>query len=239
MERSIEVDNETASIAAGGSSAMSASRFTRVGHCALLILLAAAVCGCSNEGGTMIRPKLTSENDKASHSSQTADRARYADLLDKHQPGDRHVLRMRADEARHRLWVLTVERVYVYDTEALTLLRRIKLPDWPMVDVDFMCPPDIVLDRRGTAFVSSNVEPRLFQIGADFETTEHQLRLISGKQLEIGFGSLVFGPDGSLFGMSAVAGLVFRIDLAGANATELVSPRPGTTGCALAPGKLS
>jgi hypothetical protein len=218
---------------------MSASRFTRAGHCALAILVAAAVCGCFNEGATVIRSKLTSENDKAIRSPETAGRARYADLLDKHQASDRHVLRMRADEARHRLWVLTVERVYVYDTEALTLIRRIKLPDWPMVDVDFMCPPDIVLDRRGTAFVSSNVEPRLFQIGPDFETTEHQLRLISGKQLEIGFGSLVFAPDGSLFGMSAVAGLVFRIDVAGGNATEVVSPRPSIGGCALAPGKLS
>ncbi|MDB5901655.1 MAG: hypothetical protein JWM26_533 [Betaproteobacteria bacterium] len=218
---------------------MSTSRFTRAGRCALAILLTAAVCGCSNEGATVIRSKLTSENDKAIRSSETAGRARYADLLDKHQTSDRHVLRMRADEARHRLWVLTVERVYVYDTEALTLIRRIKLPDWSMVDVDFMCPPDIVLDRRGTAFVSSNVEPRLFQIGPDFETSEHQLRLISGKQLEIGFGSLVFEPDGSLFGMSAVAGLVFRIDLAGANATEVVSPRPRTGGCALAPGTLS
>jgi hypothetical protein len=202
----------------------------RFNRCMTAILLTSAIFGCSNDRYSLARSNPATTNVQ---SSNTAGQTPYAALLEKHQPDDPHVLRIRADEERHRLWVLTLERVYVYDTRALTLIRRIGLPDWSVADFDFMCPPDIVLDQRGTAFVSNNVQPRLLQIGADFETTEHQLTLVSGKQLDVGFGSLAFGPNGDLFGLSAVSGLVFKIDLGSRDAREVVSSRRRAGACVL------
>jgi hypothetical protein len=141
-------------------------------------------------------------------------------ILEQHHPGGRSVLRVRADRERQRLWVLTLDNVYVYDTRELALIRRIRLPEWFVAD--FMCAPDMIVDKSGTAFVSHNVQPRVVQIGGhDFEVKEHQLQLISGKQWEIGFGALAFGPDGTLFALSALAGSLFRIDLGRATATEI------------------
>jgi hypothetical protein len=213
---------------------MKTTPFKRFNRCMMAILLTSAIFGCSNDRYSLSRSNPASANVQATQSSNTARQTPYAALLEKHQPDDPHVLRIRADEKRHRLWVLTLERVYVYDTSELTLIRRIGLPDWSVADFDFMCPPDIVLDQRGTAFVSNNVQPRLLQIGADFETTEHQLTLVSKKQLDAGFGSLAFGPHGDLFGLSAVAGLVFKIDLASRDATEVVSSHRMAGACALA-----
>ena len=156
----------------------------------------------------------------------------YADLLARQRLVDRDVVRVRADAGRHRLWVLTVSHVYVYDTRKLTLVRTIKLPNWSFADYDQMCPPDIVLDTRGDAFVSNNVQPRMLQIGArGFETQEHELKLVSTKNLDVGFGSLAFAPDGSLLGVSAHAGMVFRIDLARRSATEVVSSQRMSGAC--------
>jgi hypothetical protein len=118
--------------------------------------------------------------------------------------------------------VLALEHVYVYDTERRTLLRRVTLPNWSVADFDFMCPPDMVLDRTGTALVSNNVQPRLLQIDpTDFQTREHYLSLISQKQWEIGFGALAFESNGTLFALSALGGSLFKIDLAQQTAEEI------------------
>jgi hypothetical protein len=57
--------------------------------------------------------------------------------------------------------------------------------------------------------------------GDDFQIREHQLRLISAKQWEIGFGALAFRGDGTLFGLSALGGSLFRIELGAGTATEI------------------
>jgi hypothetical protein len=166
--------------------------------------------------------------------TETPRASEYGGLLEKHQRGELQALRIREDAERHRLWVLTLEHVYVYDTKNLTLIRRIRLPNWSVADFDFMCPPDMALDRAGTAFVSNNVQPRLLQVDpANFQKKEHQLRLISDKQWEIGFGALAFGPDGTLFALSALAGSLFKIDLASRTASEMVLSEPVAGACAL------
>jgi hypothetical protein len=143
-------------------------------------------------------------------------------ILEKHHRDDATVLRVRRDSGRQRLWVLTLDHVYVYDIESLELIRPIRLPEWFVAD--FMCAPDLVVDRSGTAFVSNNVQPRIVQIGADdFRVIEHELRLVSAKRWDIGFGALAFGTDGTLFGLSALAGSLFRIDLPQGTATEIKS----------------
>ena len=79
------------------------------------------------------------------------------EIMRRHASGDLQALRMRMDAERQRLWVLTSEHVHVYDMNTLELVRRVALPDWPVAE--FVCPPDIVLDATGAAFVSSNVQP--------------------------------------------------------------------------------
>jgi hypothetical protein len=166
--------------------------------------------------------------------AETPRASRYGSLLRQHQHDDQYAVRIQEDVARRRLWVLSLQHVYVYDTEKLELIRRIRLPGWSVADVDFMCPPDMVLDQRGTAFVSNNVEPRLLQIDpVTFQEKEHQLRLISKKRWDIGFGGLAFGSDGTLFALSALAGSVFRIDLASRSAREIALTKPVLAGCVL------
>lgn len=156
------------------------------------------------------------------HAAETAGVKPHGGLLEKHERGDARALRVRNDADGHRLWVLTLEDVYVYDTRKLELIRRVRLPNWSVAAAGFMCAPDLVLDGRGTAFVSNNVQPRLVQIGPpDFQPKEHELRLISHKQWDIGFGALSFGANGTLFGVSALAGSLFRIDLKSSSATEI------------------
>ena len=192
-------------------------------HCRAVICVSAVtvvfVIGSQLHAGPDVRPNVRNNNpaQAAPKGMQSSpDRA----VLEKHHQGDRTVLRVRRDSDRHRLWVLTLDHVYVYDTHSLELIRPIRLPEWFVAD--FMCAPDLVVDRSGTAFVSNNVQPRVVQIGAhDFQTVEHQLRLVSSKRWDIGFGALTFGPDGTLFGLSALAASLFRIDLALGTATEI------------------
>lgn len=148
--------------------------------------------------------------------------AAHEALLKNHQHGDKRAIRVREDTARHRLWVLGLDQVYVYDTRARALLRQVPLPEWSVAR--FICPPDMTLDRKGGALVSSNVQPRLLHIdGVSFRAQEHQLDVVSKRQWEPGFGALAFGSDGSLYAMSSLAGMLFRIDLARRTARELLS----------------
>lgn len=158
----------------------------------------------------------------------------YADLLEKHRQGD-SILRVRADTVRGRLWVLTVADVRVYDTTKRTLIRRIGLPNWSVAGRGFACPPDIVLDRGGGAFVSSNVEPRLLQIGpGNFRRREHQLALVSSRKWDVGFGGLAFDANGTLLALSAVGGSLFAIDLRNRIATEIAATPLLAEACPLA-----
>jgi len=197
----------------------------------ITVLLAAAIVGCGDNlyAQTAIHKPAPAETRRATP---------YADLVERHQRGDRQALRIREDVDRHRLWVLALEHVYVYDTRKLTLIRRIRLPGWSVAD--FMCPPDLALDRRGNAFVSNNVQPRLLQIiPASFQKKEHQLTLISAKRWEVGFGALAFGSDGTLFALTGLAGSLFKIDLASGNATEIALSEPVIEACTLASARQS
>jgi len=70
---------------------------------------------------------------------------------------ERDSLRIRTDASRSRHWVLGLDHVRVYDTASKKLIRQITLPNWSVAR--FICEPDIALDKSGSAFVSSNVEP--------------------------------------------------------------------------------
>jgi hypothetical protein len=130
------------------------------------------------------------------------------------------ILRVRPDPVRDQTWVLAVDHVAVYDRVTRQLVRRIDLPAWSVADR--VCRPDIVFDARGTAFISHNLEPRLWRIRTDtFELQEHTLRLIGKEHLDIGFGGLTLNSDGTLIGQASTGGSLWVIDLERATAHEM------------------
>ena len=121
-------------------------------------------------------------------------------------------LRVKPDATRDRLWVLDLGYVDVYDRRTDRLIQRIELPRWMVAD--FICPPDIAFDRMGSAYISHNVEPKLWQIDPDtFQLKEHRLRLLQREHLDIGLTRLRFSADGTLFAGASLGGLQWRIDL--------------------------
>ena len=133
---------------------------------------------------------------------------------------DERTLRVKHDALRNRAWVLDVDRVHVYDTHTRQLIRTIALPGWSVAE--FACRPDIAFDRSGTAFISHNGEPKLWQIDPDtFALTERSVRLVGREHLDVGFGRLTLAPDGRLFAVSASGGSLWRIDVRDATAQEI------------------
>ena len=150
----------------------------------------------------------------------TQDIASYGALLKAHEHGQQRALRVKVDAARNRLWVLGLEHVYVYDITGKQLIRRVVLPNRSVAG--FVCSPDMALDRSGSAFISSNVESRLWKIDAeDFSIKQHEIRLHAGEGRDIGFGALTFAADGTLFALTAYASSLWRIDIANSSANEV------------------
>jgi len=130
--------------------------------------------------------------------------------------GDSEVLhdgfRIRRDAVRNRIWLLGLDNVRVYDGQSKRLIRTFALPSWSVARLS--CDPDLVLDRSGSAIVSSNVQPRLWRIDADsFEVTEHPVSLQGRERWDVGFAALAIGGDGTLLALTSVSKSLWRIDL--------------------------
>ena len=78
--------------------------------------------------------------------------------------GNARVLRVQADVARERLWVLTEDALELYDLSRRQRLAQVALQDWVWAHEPYACPPDLALDAKGAAIVSSNVVPVLWRI---------------------------------------------------------------------------
>src|SRR5471032_2461797 len=76
----------------------------------------------------------------------------------------RPVLRIQVDARRNRVWVLSLNGVYIYDSRTRKLVKRIELPDWMVVGEVFICAPDLVLAASGAALVTSNILPIVWEI---------------------------------------------------------------------------
>ena len=132
------------------------------------------------------------------------------------------VIRVREDVLRNRLWVLTLTAVRVYNTAATgkRLIRKIALPFWSVVAFRNVCMPDMALDRAGSAFISSNGQARLLRIDVDrFDLQDYAISFDERPGLDVGFGALAFAADGTLFARTTPGGLLWKIDIAKANAT--------------------
>ena len=202
----------------------------RLSLSALMLVAALAVVACADPG-SMPERRVVAAN---SHATAPAERdawASYRGLLEEAFEGEWHVLRVRADTERARLWVLGPDHVDVYDTRMNQLVRRISLAGWSVADS--ICPPDLVLDQSGTAFISHNAEPKLWRVAADtLELTQHALRLVNREQLDIGFGALAFAQNGRLFGVAATGGSLWHIEIEQASARQVELDRLLPEACA-------
>ena len=175
----------------------------------ILLFTTTAMAGCGIDGNT-------------AHNAP-ADRTDGADLrLEPHGMIEREALRIRKDTLRHRLWVLTLDEVRVYDTakNRKRLIRKIELPNWSVAQ--FICNPDMVLDSSGSAIISSNVQAMLLLIDADsFELTAREITLREREQWETGFRALTFAADGSLLALASMGGSLWKIDVANAAANMI------------------
>ena len=128
--------------------------------------------------------------------------------------GERDTLRIKLDSVHERIWVLDLEGVRVYDSSRKRLVHKIPLPRWSVAR--FNCMPDMVLDRSGSAYISSNVQPKLWRIDADkFQVKELDVRLQGRENWDMGFGALTFAADGSLLALTSMGRWLWKIDVAG------------------------
>ena len=195
---------------------------------AFVFVAIVALAGCGDSG-----PTVTAQPMKG------AQRPPYASLLEAHQDGDQQALRVRVDTARNRLWVLGLDDVFVYDIATKHLIRRIALPEWYVAVADLICNPDMALDRSGAAFISDNLQPTLLEIDPEsFQLKRHAIRLVNREHWDTGFGGLAFAPDGTLFGLTATSGSLWRIDTRNAAAHQVVPETLMPDACALTAGDL-
>jgi len=147
---------------------------------------------------------------------------------------ERAALRVRMDNARNRQWVLTPDGVRVYDAATKQLIRTIELPGWSNARI--ACDPDLALDSRGSAIVSSNAQPTLWRIdGGDFTVSTREIRLRDREQWDVGFGALAYATDGTLLGSTHEGGTLWRVDLENGSARIVLAQGVRTCNLALAP----
>jgi hypothetical protein len=153
---------------------------------------------------------------------------------------ERDAVRIRKDAQRNRLWVLTFDEVRVYDTvrQRKRLIRKIELPNWSAAR--FICAPDMVLDKSGSAILSSNVQPSLWLIDADsFALEERKIRLREREQWDSGFRALAFAADGTLMAAASMDRSLWKIDIPNASAIMIeINPKRPLDECAFAPHSL-
>ena len=140
----------------------------------------------------------------------------------------RLALRIQVDTRRNRVWVLSLNGVYVYDSRTRKLVKRVVLPDWTVVKEGFVCGPDLVLAASGAALVTSKIMPIIWEIDAEsMAVREHNLALDADNDKDFGFTALSPGPGGrELLGVSSPLGIVWRIDLAAGNAQKVQFSKP-------------
>lgn len=191
----------------------------------ILVFAMASITGCSNVSEPIQGPLAGRTDGKES-------------LSEKYGTGESDALRVKTDMARGRTWVLDVNQVRVYDVETKKLIRQIALPSWSVVKA--VCDPDLILDRSGSALVSSNVQAKLWRIDGDsFEAKAQEIRLPGKEDWEVGFGALAFTSGGALYALSSSTHHLWKIDAATYTASMIERYYPPMNACTLTPQFLS
>ena len=146
--------------------------------------------------------------------------------------------RYQVDAARHRIWVLTPEGVFLFDVSRPER-TAVPLPGWVWAGAPYGCLPDLALGPRGEAVVTSDVLPTLWRIDPDsLAVSVHALALDADTDKDVGFTGLVYSPQhGAFFATSHAHGSLWRIDpqLKTAQKTPLSASNPQPCGLALRP----
>jgi hypothetical protein len=123
-------------------------------------------------------------------------------------------LRVVHDLSRNQLWLLQRDGVYLHDATTQQLKKRYELPGWLYVRERYACAPDLAIDARGAAVISSNIAPILWRVDpATAGVTTHELALDADNDKDVGFSGLVYVADqGAFFAVSSVQGSLWRID---------------------------
>jgi hypothetical protein len=144
------------------------------------------------------------------------------------------ILRIRLDARRERLWILDIGNVHVFDLARNRMVRSIALPNWFYADEGTNCLPDLQLDEHGAAFVSDNMQPKLWRIDADsFSVYERAVSLDSQRNVDAGFSALSIGEGGVMFAAMAAPGSLWRIDTGTFRAEQIGLSVPIHGACAL------
>lgn len=143
-------------------------------------------------------------------------------------------LRIQVDTRRNRVWVLNFDAVYLYDIPKRRLIKRIDLPSWIVASDVAICAPDLALAPSGSALVTSNVMPAIWEIDPRKLTIrKHNISLNADNDKDVGFTGIAFDRSGrGLYGVSSAHGSAWRIDLATGKAHKirLSEPIPGACG---------
>src|SRR5438067_5475144 len=123
-------------------------------------------------------------------------------------------LRVAQDISRNQYWLLQRDGVYLYDATTQALKQRYQLPGWLYVRKRYACAPDLAIDARGAAVISSNITPVLWRVDpAKDEVSTHELALDADNDKDVGFSGLVYAADqGAFFAVSSIQGSLWRID---------------------------
>ena len=142
-------------------------------------------------------------------------------------------LRVVQDPARNRTWRLERDAVYVQEAAKT---RRIELPGWLHADDSWVCRPDLAVDARGTAVVTSNVAPIVWRIDPETSAvSQHELVLDAEQGREVGFTGLTYASDqDAFFAVSATQGSLWRIDPMLRRAQKIPTSEPMRNACSLA-----
>ena len=134
-------------------------------------------------------------------------------------------LRIVQDPARNRTWLLERNAVTLRES---THQKRFVLFDWVRVGETYACRPDLAIDGRGRALVSSNAVSVVWRIDPEKPSaSKHELLLDADSGKDIGFTGLAYAPDQDVFfAVSANHGSLWRIDplLRRAQKIELSEP---------------
>lgn len=152
--------------------------------------------------------------------------------------GRTHVLRLRIDNARRRVWILDYDAVYVYALESARLVGRVPMP---MLQADRRrCLPDMVLDAKGEALVSDNRVPKFYRVTIDGAVSTLDAGVPSDPAP--GFSAIALTPDERfLVAGRALAGDLWRVELSTGKRSPVALDSPIDGACAfqIIPGPLA
>jgi hypothetical protein len=143
--------------------------------------------------------------------------------------------RYRIDRLRNRVWFLTSEGVFLYDSSRPERIE-LSLPGWVWAGAPYGCLPDLALGPKGEAVITSDVVPTLWRIDPEtLGVSVHPLVLDADTDKDVGFSALAYSPErGVFFAASYHGGSLWRVDPLLRTAQKVPLSAPVTQACEMA-----